>query len=233
VESQEAIATRALVDDLGEQSQLEDILDRRKPDYPPETQALIDGGLHYLLATPFRYPPLRAGSRFGSADRRGIFYGAQAVATALAETAYYRFRFWHAMSDAPASPLQTQHTIFSVDYDGPGVALHEPPFDAWHAKIADPCSYAETQPLGNAMRANSVTVFEFPSARDPGGGHNVGLFTPTALAQLAPKEWIDNVLCETGGACVQFWGRGLAYYVFRVEIFLVDGRLPRPGLDSP
>lgn len=60
VENQEQIATTALVDDLQEQALLEEMLDDAKPRRRPGTE-----GLHYLLATPFRYPPLRHGSRFG------------------------------------------------------------------------------------------------------------------------------------------------------------------------
>ena len=61
VESQEQVAASTLVDDLGEQALLEDLLDNAKPPRRPGTE-----GLHYLLATPFRYPPLRHGSRFGN-----------------------------------------------------------------------------------------------------------------------------------------------------------------------
>jgi hypothetical protein len=52
VESQEQIATRGYVDTLAEQSVLEELLEESKPAYPDKTT-----DLHYLLKTPFRYPP--------------------------------------------------------------------------------------------------------------------------------------------------------------------------------
>ncbi|MCV6615090.1 MAG: RES family NAD+ phosphorylase [Cellvibrionaceae bacterium] len=39
------------------------------------------------MSTPFRYPPLAYGSRFGSTLERGIFYASQELATAFAESA--------------------------------------------------------------------------------------------------------------------------------------------------
>lgn len=61
VESQEKVATTRIVSTLERQALLEDILERSKPPLPA-----IGTTLHWLLATPFRYPPLRHGSRFGA-----------------------------------------------------------------------------------------------------------------------------------------------------------------------
>jgi hypothetical protein len=69
VESQEQIATNRLVDALDKQQLLEELLEGTKPDYRPGTRHL-----HYLLATPFRYPPLRHGSRFGRRSEPALFY---------------------------------------------------------------------------------------------------------------------------------------------------------------
>ena len=59
------IATRKLVDSLAEQELLEKLLEGAKPPAP-------GARVHYLLSTPFRYPPLPHGSRFGRATERGI-----------------------------------------------------------------------------------------------------------------------------------------------------------------
>ena len=67
VEAQHQVSTRKLVDTLEEQSLLEDLIDAAKP--PDPTQ----GRLHYLLSTPFRYPPLRHGSRFGTRHEPGLW----------------------------------------------------------------------------------------------------------------------------------------------------------------
>ena len=56
VETQEYAATTSLVDNLEEQAILEQILDDFKPSYADGTK-----DLHYLICTPFRYPPLKCG----------------------------------------------------------------------------------------------------------------------------------------------------------------------------
>jgi hypothetical protein len=86
---------------------LEELIDRAKP--PERTR----GRMHYLLFTPFRYPPLRHGSRFGTRHERGIRYGSESLRTALAEVAYYRFLFLDATS-ADLAPLATELTAYSV-----------------------------------------------------------------------------------------------------------------------
>src|SRR5260370_1119544 len=70
-------------------------------------------GLDSLLFTPFRYPPLRHGSRFGSRYERGIWYGAETLRTAFAEVAYYRLLFLEG-TEADLGLLQTDLSAFSV-----------------------------------------------------------------------------------------------------------------------
>src|SRR5262249_43225427 len=87
VEAQHLISTLKLVDTLEEQKLLEELIDRHKPALP-KLPGL--GRLHFLLFTPFRYPPLRHGSRFGIRDEPGIWYGSDALRPGFAEKAYYR-----------------------------------------------------------------------------------------------------------------------------------------------
>src|SRR5262244_2341310 len=87
VEAQHRNATRRLVDSDAEQELLESLIDRVKPPFP--TGPEFDG-LHYLLLTPFRHPPLPHGSRFGTRAERSLFYGSEALEAAMAETACYR-----------------------------------------------------------------------------------------------------------------------------------------------
>ena len=70
VEAQHVVATRKLVDSDEEQSILEDLLDSAKPPKPYDEECK---SYHYLLWTPFRYPPLQYGSRLGSPERRGLW----------------------------------------------------------------------------------------------------------------------------------------------------------------
>ncbi len=78
VEAQHVASTRRLVDNLAEQRELEEILEATKPALPAAASRL-----HYLLATPFRYPAPR-GSRFRAAQAPGVFYGPARRAQSLA-----------------------------------------------------------------------------------------------------------------------------------------------------
>jgi len=84
----------ALVDSLEEQQALERILDDTKPPVPPAARKL-----HWLLFTPFRYPPPPRGSRFRGPNDPGVFYGADEIRTACAELGYWR---WRHLQDTPA-----------------------------------------------------------------------------------------------------------------------------------
>ena len=69
VESQQLIGMRKLVDSAAEHELLEELIDGAKPS--PRREPEFDG-VHYLLATSFRYPPLRYGSRFGVRAARSV-----------------------------------------------------------------------------------------------------------------------------------------------------------------
>lgn len=225
VESQEQVATRSLVRTLAEQALLEDLIEASKPKLPGPAI-----GLHYLLATPFRYPPLPWGSRFGTRFEPSLFYAARTADTVLAESAYYRFVFWTGMAVPPAAPLDTRHTLFSVAVGtGSGLQLQHPPFEAHAAALRDRRFYDTTQALGSAMRAAGIEGFEYRSARDPQQGLNVALFTPAALASRRP-DILDEWLCQTRAAHVTYYSRhGGGVRDFPLESFLVDGELPLPA----
>ncbi len=226
VESQEQVATNSLVDNLDEQALLEALLDTSKP--PAPTEAL---GFHYLLSTPFRYPPLKYGSRFGTRKERSIFYASAGAQTALAETAYYRFIFWYGMVEPPpAGKLTSEHTLFAAPFSTQrGLRLHAAPFLPFKATLVHPGRYADTQQLGHALREAGIEAFEYQSARDPDEGHNVALFSPRALASKAPS-WQKPLLCETREQKVSFYSKELGTRVFPYEIFLVGGEFPSPAV---
>ncbi len=226
VESQEQVATTGLVDDLAEQALLEDLLELNKPPRRPGTERL-----HYLLASPFRYPPLRHGSRFGSRFEPGIFYGAAEPATALAEGAYYRLVFFSAMAaPPPGGRLLTQHTLFRARYRSPlGLRLQDPPCAEFAPILRHPSDYGPTQRLGRHLRDAGVELLQYRSARDPAGGLNLALLDPAALASrrpLDPEPW----LCETRADGVVYSGpRGRNVQRFSSAHFEVEGRLPLPS----
>ena len=93
-----------------EQALLEELIEDVKP--PAEAAA----GLHYLLFTPFRYPPLRHGSRFGTRAENGIWYGSRTRGTAFAEKAYYLLLFLEGTA-AALTPLETDVSIFQAAYE--------------------------------------------------------------------------------------------------------------------
>ncbi|MEZ4422769.1 MAG: RES family NAD+ phosphorylase [Gemmatimonadota bacterium] len=225
VEAQHLVSTRKLVDSAAEQEVLEDLLDGAKP---PDPAA---GRRHYLLSTPFRYPPLPWGSRFGGRQERGIWYGADTVRTALAETAYYRLLFLEGTAaDLPA--LSSEHTVFRVGLrTDRGVDLTRPPFDRHRDVLASPVDYTATQALGSAMRADGVEVARYRSARDVEGGTALAVFTPSVFGRHRPREFESWYVTSTRAA-VEMLRRDF----FRRDVlrfpradFLVDGALPRPA----
>jgi hypothetical protein len=226
VESQQQVATLDLVDELAEQALLEELIERSKPPLPPGTERL-----HYLLATPFRYPPLHHGSRFGRRFEPSLLYGSRRLPTLLAEAAYYRFVFWTAMAEAPpARRLITQHSLFRARLRTErGLRLQHPPCQAHEAQLRDPADYRATQQLGSALRAAGIAAFEFVSARDSARGLNVALIHAAALASRAPLG-LTPWLCETTAAQVSFSSPDVAgLRRFERTTFEIDGRLPRPA----
>ena len=173
VESQSQVATNSLVDDLEEQRILEELLERSKPGRLPD-------GPHYLISTPFRYPPLRYGSRFGTVDQRGIFYGSESLETALAETAFYALMFVEHTEGLDT--LTVDKTAFAFGYASDrGVDTLDAAFDALRDELEAPGDYAACQRLGRSVREADGAIVRFRSARCPAGGINLAVFTLEAL----------------------------------------------------
>lgn len=228
VEGQHVVATRALVDTVQEHEILESLVDRVKPPAPSGPEF---AGLHYLLSTPFRYPPLRHGSRFAARDARSVFYGSVTLPTAFAEVAYYRLVFLEG-TGARLPRLDVDVSAFRVGYrTRRGVDLTRPPYDRDRARLSSPSRYDASQALGAAMRGAGVEAFRYASARDPGPGTNVGLFTPRAFVSRRPgppQVWRVSATREA----VEVRRSDLLRpetFVYPRERFLVRGRLPQPA----
>lgn len=227
VEAQHEVSTRKLVDSAAEQELLETLIDRVKP------PAVTGTRQHYLLFTPFRYPPLRNGSRFGSRQERGIWYGADAPRTAFAEVAYYRLLFL-AGTHAVLNLLSAALSAFSVRMRSErAISLDMPPFSAHDKSISSPTSYAASQQLGREMRAAGVELVRFRSARDVLGGVNVAAFTPAVFHSASPQNF-QRWHCSATTAMVEFTRNDLSRkretYQFARAQFLVNGVLPTPAL---
>jgi hypothetical protein len=227
VESQHQVSTRKLVDSAAEQELLETLVDTVKP------RAAVGGRLHYLLSTPFRYPPLRHGSRFGSRQERGLWYGAMEQRTAFAEVAYYRLLFLEG-THATLAVVMTELSAFTVRMRSQhSVHLNESPFRAYRDAISSPVSYEASQALGREMRAAGVELFCFVSARDAQDGLNVGAFTPAVFRAAKPQHFQRWHCTATRHAveCVRsdLTGPREVYAYARAQ-FLVEGALPMPGV---
>jgi hypothetical protein len=225
VESQHLFSTRKLVDSDEEQALLEELIEEVKP------KAEAPAGLHYLLFTPFRYPPLRHGSRFGTRAERGIWYGSRGQKTALAEKAYYLLLFLEG-TEADLSPLETDVSLFQAAYEtARGVDTTRGALARYSDALSSPTSYADAQALGRALREEGAEAVVYASARDPDHGPNVALFSPAALASrrpTLPESW--RCLVTPGGVEVTkedvFRSTSFA---FPRKTFEVDGRLPAPA----
>jgi hypothetical protein len=130
VESQAAAATIRITDSLDEQARLEQLLDHSKPAWPAAC-----AGLHYLLATPFRYAPYPKGSRFRAAGQRdGAFYASEEIDTAAAEAAFYLALFYAEAPSAQRPRAPVERTAFAVALTSArALDLTLPAFDARRA----------------------------------------------------------------------------------------------------
>lgn len=222
VEAQHRASTMRLVDTLAEQRALEDLLEAGKPPLPAEAVRL-----HYLLATPFRYPaPPPAGSRFRGVGDPGVWYGAAAVATALAEVAYWRLRF---LADSPATPdlPPVPHTVFRAAVSGQALVLADAAFARQRAQWEDPASYGATQALARGARDAGIALIRYASVRDPQHRACAAVLTPKAFRSSEPLEqhgWLikvtrARVLAEThfGTERIAFEASELGFGGGRVE----------------
>jgi hypothetical protein len=180
VEAQHRVATMVLVDTLDEQALLETILDESKPPLPAQTREL-----HWLLFTPFRYPPLPSGSRFRGPADPGVFYGADLRRTACAELGYWRWRF---LSDSPALEAMppTAQTLFRTPVAGLAIDLRQPPHAAQSALWLDPADYSGCQALARSARAARVQIIRYQSVRDPEASGCGALLSHAAFAAKRP-----------------------------------------------
>ena len=224
VENQEEVATTLITSNSEEQNILEELLEMSKPVQSSELEKR-----HYLIKTPFRYPPLNYGSRFGTIFTPSLFYGATDKKTVLAEVAYYRFRFLADVEDCQALTkynLQSNHSVFYVNaHSERAIQLTKPPFEEFKQQISAKDSFETSQALAKSMRDEGIELFNFYSARGP-DGINGAAFKHSAIKSSKPKE-IENWQCLTQSNRVVFHNADNRQIVeFSFEEFCVDGKLP-------
>lgn len=184
VESQHDVATLRLVDSREEHDALEALLEQSKPAKSEGSQ-----GLHYLLATPFRYASPEP-SRFRRAGEGGIWYGGDSLETACAEVAYWRYRFiiQSAGLSKDDSELVTRHTFFRAVADGPAIDLTREPWSVRGETWTHPTDYSGTQTLAAEARSRDIEWIRYPSVRSP-GAHCAAVLTVSALAKTPPQDF--------------------------------------------
>ncbi len=222
VEAQHKVSTLKLVDGLAEQAVLEAILEQSKPMVPPEC-----AGLDYLLYAPFRYGSYPYGSRFRRQGLTlGVFYASEYIATAVAETAFYRLLFF---AESPATPWPAnalEFTAIEVGYRADlALALSTPALNTdanvWqHLTEYDPC-----QRLADTARQAGATVIRYVSVRDPDHRANIALLTCKAFTKRAPiarQHW----QLHFGAKGVVAYGDGLTKpLAFDTFVFAADPRI--------
>ena len=197
VEAQHRTSTMVLVDSLDEQTLLESILDASKPaGDAPQT-------LHWLLFTPFRYPPLPRGSRFRATHDPGVFYGASERRTACAELGYWRWRFLRDSVDTKLLQPVPQ-TLFLTQVSGSAINLQAPPLVSQRSRWTNPGDYSHCQALARRARDQGIAMIHYESVRDPEHAQCTAVLTHQAFATSKPsatQTWMmavfhDRVLCK-------------------------------------
>lgn len=168
VEDQFASSSRNLVDSREEHDLLEELLENSKPE--------VVNDKHYLIFTPFRYPPLKYGSRFGNIFEPSLWYGSLNLDTTLAEVAFYRLKFFEDTS-ANLDYIEIPMTAFKAYIKTEnGIDLTQSPFRTHQDSISNKTNYADSQTLGAEMRDAKIDAFIYISARDKTFGKNVAAF---------------------------------------------------------
>lgn len=226
VENQYKAATIVVTDTLDDQRLLEEILDRSKPKYPADC-----AGLHYLLATPFRYWPYDRGSRFRRANQPdGAYYAAERIETSVAEQAFYNLLFFAESPDATLPKNPVERTAFRVPIRAERhIDLTQSPLDRDRAVWTHLTDYGPCQDLADAARASDIQAIRYTSVRDPKRGANIALLSPKAFAAKQPKSaqtWWMLIRSHT----VQAWCETPRLELeFPIAVFAADRRL-RPLL---
>ena len=176
VEGQHQISTNRLAGNSADQLLLEALADDVKPQLPEAARHLP-----WLLAAPFRYG-LGRPSRFRAADvLPGIFYAAEDIETAVAETAHWRLVAFSRSPEFQRPKTPTPMSAFSVMVETrAALDLTSGTLAAEVERWTHPTDYSATQRLGTEARELGVAAMRAPSARRR-GGVNVAVLEPVAL----------------------------------------------------
>jgi hypothetical protein len=216
VEAQHRISTNRLSANLAEQAQLEHLAEAVKPELPENARHL-----DYLLASPFRYGH-RQESRFRRASEQpGIFYASEAEATAIAEAAYWRLRFFARSPGFEPPRTTSEHSSFSAKVASDHlIDLTKPPFASMATSWQDLDDYTACQDLAAQARKARTHIIRTISVRDVAQRCNIVLLDPAAFADNSPtpsKTW--HLRFEKGRLTVLAAFPHQDHYVFTAKGF--------------
>ena len=211
-----------LVDTLDEQQLLEEELERTKPPGPPECRHL-----HYLLSTPFRYGRYPGNSRFRREGYSpGVYYAAEEVETAVAETAFYRLLFFAESPGTPWPRNPLEFTGFAARYAAEAVVdLTVPPLSEQAEHWTDIVNYEACLALADVARQADVGVIRYLSVRDPLRRANLALLSCKAFVAPMPEQqatWRLSLSGHGAYALCDWPERSLS---FSLSDFAADPRL--------
>ncbi len=191
VEAQHYASTMKIVDTRDEQDLLEFVLEKSKPTLSSEFQ-----GLHYLLATPFRYQPSKSGSRFRGVNDPSVFYCAESSLTAGIELGYWRWRFLND-SEGIDQIEPVAHTAFSVELSSKVIDLRTKPFSKDRLSWTQSTDYRATQELASIVRKTDVSIIFYESVRNPESSWCAAVLKPDAFKKPKPigqmQTWLMKV----------------------------------------
>ncbi len=203
VEAQHILSSRDLVDSREEHDLLEELLEQSKP--------AIEKEKNYLIFTPFRYPPLKYGSRFGRTFEPSLWYGSIELETAFTEVAYYRLKFLND-TQGDLGYLEISMTAFTAFLTTQkGLDLTETPFNQYVEQISDKNDYAYSQRLGSSMRQEQVEAFIYPSARTASKAKNIAAYIP-AVFKMKKNQYVNNQqtwICLASKQVIEFTRMGI------------------------
>ncbi|HAT3877926.1 TPA: RES family NAD+ phosphorylase [Legionella pneumophila] len=224
VEAQHISSSRDLVDTIEEHDLLEELLEDSKPIVPNRT--------HYLIFTPFRYPPLKYGSRFGRQFEPSLWYGSLELQTSFAEVAFYRLKFFDD-SSANLGYIEIPMTVFKAHINTKqGIDLTKNMFSKHLEKISNKNNYDYSQPLGTDMRNAGIEAFLFASARVSNLSKNAAAFIPRVFTKKN-GQFISNMQnwsCLANKKNIEFTRFGILNVerlVFSDEDFKIDQKFKK------
>lgn len=182
IEGQYRSSTVRIVDTDAEHAVLEGLLEDAKPPVPEPCRHL-----DYRLWSPFRYGRYPRASRFRRAGRTpGVWYGAEASLTAVAEAVWGSLRFFAASPGTPMPRGPVEHTAVQADVQAP-VALDLTSVEmAGRGAWSDPDDYGDCLALADAARDEGCEAIRYASVRHPPDGRCVAVLECRAFAQAAP-----------------------------------------------